>query len=481
MKLVTILRNLLSVACVLSTAFGAERTLHREDVLGTSLDCQVMAPTEADAQRAIEAIVRRFGELEGELSRYRKDSALSELNSHQRSLGLSTLPESLQHLLTEGLAWHHRSKGVFYPCREPLLDPVSGQLMPPYLIEGGRLKRRAVPIIDLDGIAKGYIIDQAAAAARAASPSVSGLLINCGGDIVVRGRPSADALWSVAVADPNHAADNADPLVTLKLRDRAVASSGNYERGPHLMDPSTGRASDVIAGATVVAADAETADVLATICAIGRPAESIALVDGVAGAACIIVDTSGTRHASVAWEKLVRGERLPEPLAVAGGWKDGHEVVVDFTLEDSSPAWRKFHRHYVAVWIDDAEGKHVATLGVWARRNELKYVKKLKTFWNKSWVPREGNSYKAISRISKATRKAGHYQLVWDGTNSEGDRMPPGEYTVHLEIVREKGPPSGKEFPAHVALKLICGKVEAKAAAKDQTELKDVRVRYGAK
>ena len=44
-----------------------------------------------------------------------------------------------------------------------------------------------------------------------------------------------------------------------------------------------------------------------------------------------------------------------------------------------------------------------------------------------------------IETVTRATRNAGKYQLVWDGRDDQGADAPPGRYTVLIEAVREHG------------------------------------------
>jgi thiamine biosynthesis lipoprotein ApbE len=128
--------------------------------------------------------------------------------------------------------------------------------------------------LNVDALGKAYILDHAAAAVRASPPHLGGLLRNIGGDIVAWGRDC-----EVAVADPNHADDNAEPLTHVVLRDGAVATSGCYARGPHLIDGRTGSPAPTTASATVVARDAVTANALATtLCLVGAE-EGLHLVE----------------------------------------------------------------------------------------------------------------------------------------------------------------------------------------------------------
>ena len=64
-----------------------------------------------------------------------------------------------------------------------------------------------------------------------------------------------------------------------------MATSGTYERGPHLFDPFTGRAGNRAVSATVTGPSLALADALATAVAVGGDdaMAAVAALDGYAG------------------------------------------------------------------------------------------------------------------------------------------------------------------------------------------------------
>src|SRR5205823_12536771 len=129
----------------------------------------------------------------------------------------------------------------------------------------------------LNSFAKSYIAGRAADAALSA-PGVTAVVVNIGGDLVVRGA------WRepVNVADPRDDAENAEPAARIQVRDRAVATSGNYRRGvriggrfySHLIDPRTALPADRVISSTVIARDPSDAGALATAFSVLTPEES---------------------------------------------------------------------------------------------------------------------------------------------------------------------------------------------------------------
>src|SRR5262249_11849846 len=148
-------------------------------------------------------------------------------------------------------------------CRRAPADRVPDQ-QPGWGIDDARhtVQRLTDQPLDLNAIAKGYIIQKAAAAARARVRAPQGLLLKLGGGMAAWGKGAAGRkAWTVGVQDPFHPQDNAPPLTLVDLRDRAVATSGGYERyysvggkrHSHIFDPRTGRPAEGVASATVVA------------------------------------------------------------------------------------------------------------------------------------------------------------------------------------------------------------------------------------
>ena len=87
-----------------------------------------------------------------------------------------------------------------------------------------------------------------------------------------------------------------------------------------------------------------------------------------------------------------------------------------------------------AVWIEDSQGDHVKTL--YATRFTANGGWKRRATSIPQWVKQSGLSGMTQSQIdafSGATPKAGNLTYRWDGTNSRGTALPPGEYVIFLE------------------------------------------------
>jgi thiamine biosynthesis lipoprotein len=126
--------------------------------------------------------------------------------------------------------------------------------------------------LDLGAVAKGLAVD---AAARELQPFCN-FCIDAGGDIYCAGRNPAGNPWSVGIRHPRHPAELVDRF---HVSDRAVCTSGDYERGAHILDPRDDAANLRIASATVIAPNAMLADALATAAFVLGPEQGIALLE----------------------------------------------------------------------------------------------------------------------------------------------------------------------------------------------------------
>jgi thiamine biosynthesis lipoprotein len=104
--------------------------------------------------------------------------------------------------------------------------------------------------LDPSGLVKGWAVD------RAAGLLGGGYVINAGGDIRVRGRERRVGI--------QHPTERNAVAKVLEARDLAIATSGEYLRGKHVVDPHTGRPPEGILSVTVTGPELANADAYAT-------------------------------------------------------------------------------------------------------------------------------------------------------------------------------------------------------------------------
>jgi FAD:protein FMN transferase len=113
--------------------------------------------------------------------------------------------------------------------------------------------------LDPTGLVKGWAVDRAAEILEEAG--ARNFAIYAGGDIVVRGRPSFDDRWHVGIRHP-HRSDRV--AAVLQASDLAIATSGAYARGDHVLDPHTGLPPTGLLSVTITGPELATADAYAT-------------------------------------------------------------------------------------------------------------------------------------------------------------------------------------------------------------------------
>jgi FAD:protein FMN transferase len=100
----------------------------------------------------------------------------------------------------------------------------------------GHFDARASGALDPSGLVKGWSVERAAA--LLAQAGLENYAVNAGGDIRLRGGALPAAVWSVGIQHP-WLRDRGAAVV--EGRDLAVATSGTYARGDHVLDPHTRR------------------------------------------------------------------------------------------------------------------------------------------------------------------------------------------------------------------------------------------------
>ncbi len=118
----------------------------------------------------------------------------------------------------------------------------------------GYFDARASGILDPSGLVKGWSIDRAASILDEAG--LRSFAVNAGGDMRLRGGP-----WRIGIQHPR---ERDRVAAVVEATDLAVATSGAYARGDHVVNPYTRRPPTGILSVTVVGDELATADAYAT-------------------------------------------------------------------------------------------------------------------------------------------------------------------------------------------------------------------------
>ena len=284
-------------------------------VMGTECSMAAVVPR-YDRDRARNALDEAEAVLRGveaRMSNWLDHSEISRLQAAKTGEGVSLSADTIE-VLKAAREAAEQTGGAFDATCRPLLElwkrageegvlPTESQLNDARaasnweqveLTESGAVKLADGVCVDLGGIAKGYAIDRALAAIEEAG--VSGGLVDVGGDLACFGQQPEGESWVVEVKNPFQGST----LVRFRIRQGAVATSGNYarhveiagKRYSHIVDPRTGRPADAAASVTVVAPTAMTADIWATALSVLEQSGFDVLPDGVE--ALLVVGTADT-------------------------------------------------------------------------------------------------------------------------------------------------------------------------------------------
>jgi thiamine biosynthesis lipoprotein len=308
MRISPLLLSLLALAMLPARAEWYRDT---QEKMGTRVEIQIWAESDAAARPLLLAGMAEFDRIESWMSTYRQDSEISRVNRLaarepvavstelfgivQKSLELSVLSGGAFDITFDSVGQLYDFRAGVHPdaaairrslpaidYRHVLLDPVASTIR--FSQEGTR--------INLGGIGKGYSCDRVAELLRKAG--VRSGRVNAGGDTRLIGDRQGQP-WMVGIRDP----DADDRWVTrLALDNEAISTAGDYERFfdqdgvryHHIIDPKTGDSARGVRSVTVIGPDATMTDGLDNAVFVLGPERGLALIEATPGYAAIVID-----------------------------------------------------------------------------------------------------------------------------------------------------------------------------------------------
>lgn len=238
-----------------------------------------------EEEGALQAAVRRVLELDDHLSVFKPDSEISQINVSAGNRFVPIGSDTLG-LLKTAKEFSALSEGAFSVTTRPLTelwgigtphgaipDEKSRELARSLIDDrdlildesGNRaMLRRPGQAVDLGSIAKGFAADEVRRILTEAG--VTDGIINLGGTVIVMGQPK-----TVGIQHPGKS--TGIPMGRLPLQNRAIVTSGSYERfvaldgkrRHHILNPVTGEPSDSgLCSVTVIGSSATELDALST-------------------------------------------------------------------------------------------------------------------------------------------------------------------------------------------------------------------------
>jgi thiamine biosynthesis lipoprotein len=280
------------------------------ETMGTRWSVRFAAPAATDPAPIRRAIIARLARLVAEMSHWAPDSLLSRFNRSAAGTW-TTLPPDFAHVMTRGLSIAETTHGAFDPAIGKLVDawgfgPIAISALPSapeiesaraasgwsrlsFASAGAHLHQPGGIALDLSGIAKGHAVDAVADLLRNAG--IANGLVEIGGELVGRGiRPDGNPWWVDLESPPGLTL----PPLRIALHGLAVATSGDYRRGAHTLDPRTGHPIKTgVVSASVIHATALDADAWATaLTVLGAAGLDLAREQGIA--ARLVTEIGGT-------------------------------------------------------------------------------------------------------------------------------------------------------------------------------------------
>jgi thiamine biosynthesis lipoprotein len=283
-------------------------------VMGTFAHILVVADSPQQGHSAIEAAFAEIRDIESRMSDYDPNSLLSQVN-RQAFAAPVTVDEDLFEVLSAAVYYSRLSEGAFDITVGPVVQlwrqaKISGQAPTPDQLQRARqavgwkhlvLEADTQTVrfakdgmfLDLGGIAKGFAVDKALEILRTAG--LKGGMVDIGGNLRCFGMPPHNAPhWLIGLQDPIHPEN---VLLKLKMDDRAVATSGDYQRfvmidgqkHSHIVNPATADSARDLSSVTIIADAAMAADALATAVSVLGAEKGLTLIESVPETEAILI------------------------------------------------------------------------------------------------------------------------------------------------------------------------------------------------
>ncbi|MCV2484319.1 FAD:protein FMN transferase [Flavobacterium sp. SH_e] len=292
-------------------------------LMGNSFTITVVAVNEKTGNEYINLAIEEIRRIEKLLTTYREDSQTNLIND---SAGIKPVKVDLEvfNLIDRSIGISRITQGAFdisygsidkslwnFDKSMAKLPDAAAALKMVHLIDYRNiildrenttvfLKEKGMRI-GFGGIGKGYAAEMAKQVLL--KHNVQSGIINASGDLSAWGLQPDGRKWTIGVADPD--SPNA-AFSYMEISNRAVATSGNYEKFitiggkkySHTIDPKTGLPITGIKSVTIIASNAEFADAMATPIAVMGIKAGLFLIDQIPDLYCIIIDDNNKIYTS---------------------------------------------------------------------------------------------------------------------------------------------------------------------------------------
>ncbi len=269
-------------------------------LMGTVVNLTLVTTEPQAGWEAIAACMDAMACLEAIMSCHRPDSQIARLNRQGQLIGVDA---HLEQVLREAKRVSALTDGAFDVTIKPLSDLYKTSLQANETLPADEAVHSVLELVSyrhlriddgviafarpgmgvtLDGIAKGYIVDQGVLVLQ--EHGFDNVMVEAGGDVLALGTNGNHAPWHLGIQPPREGGNGF--LHTFSVTNRAVATSGDYMQPytadfstHHILDPRTGCSAPELASATVMAETGMLADALATALMVMGPARGLELIE----------------------------------------------------------------------------------------------------------------------------------------------------------------------------------------------------------
>lgn len=336
--------------------------------------------------------------------------------------------------------WHSaREKGEL-PDRSDMRKQARLFLQQSWLVSSDRIlfsdtAKAAGFKIAVDGLLQGFVLDKLTDSLLSFSAkqniNLTAMQLHFANQQRCWSRPAASNTCAVRNLSGGFVAS---PLARLNVPTQAVAivdqsqdlqKIGAYSLSKILM-PKEGWPIEFAPSALVVAKDAASAAVIARSLVAMPIAFAMRWVNSQSGVEVLLMTETGAVFPSKGWYSLLIPDAEHQPL-----WSGEKQFLIEYQTLDHQIA--EYRRPYAAIWITTPERKLVRKLVV--HGDNLRWLKNIPLWWRRYGSKDE----LAVDGLARATTAPGQHMLVWDGRDDKGNKVPKGNYLLHIEAAREHG------------------------------------------
>jgi thiamine biosynthesis lipoprotein len=284
-------------------------------LMGNNFIITVVADDEAFAQQNISLAIEEIRRIERLLTTYNNDSQTQLINQNagiqpvvvdqevfdliERSIGISKITQGTFDITYGGIdttLWNFDKTMDRLPSPETALKMVHLINYRNIILDKENrsvfLKEKGMRI-GFGGIGKGYAAEMAKK--LLVKNNVKSGIINASGDLAAWGLQPNGKPWTIGIGNPERPTS---AFSHIEISNRAVATSGNYEKFviidgkkySHTIDPKTGLPTSGIKSVTIISDNAEFADAMTTPISILGITAGLYLINQLPNLYCIIID-----------------------------------------------------------------------------------------------------------------------------------------------------------------------------------------------